>query len=112
MPVNNAANCSMTLEGEWSIDRADDLLKLLAAKLALLLETDPAPKTAEIDMKAVAELDACGCQLLALFLENLRRRGITPVPCGVPAPAMDKIELLGFSGAFAAPEQPTGNLHD
>jgi len=111
MPVNSAAVCSMTLEGEWSIDRAADLLKLLAAELALL-ETDPAPRTAEIDMKAVAEIDACGCQLLALFLENLRRRGITPVPCGIPSPAMDKIELLGFSGAFAAPAQPTGNLHD
>jgi anti-anti-sigma regulatory factor len=112
MSGNSAATCSIMLEGEWLTDKAADSLKFLAGKLAQLLEADPGPDEAEIDMAGVADLDACGCQLLVVFLENLRRHGIVPILCSIPQQVMDRIDLLGFSDAFASPEQPKTDLHD
>ena len=102
MPENSASPCSITLEGEWFMDKAADLLELLADKLAHLLEANPGLAKVEIDMAGVVDLDACGCQLLVVFLENVRRHGITPLPCCMQPQVMDKIERLGFAEAFAA----------
>lgn len=94
------------LDGEWYLDRANELLTLLASKLALLLEAEPAPDNTEIDLSGIVDLDACGCQLLAVFLENLKRHGITAVPCRIPQQVADKIRLFGLSDTFDAPRQP------
>jgi anti-anti-sigma regulatory factor len=83
-------------------------LKLLAGELAQLLEADRRPARAEIDMAGVTSVDACGCQLLAVFLENLIRHGIVPEPCRIPPGIMEQIRLLGFADAFdpsGAPEK-------
>jgi len=96
---------SITLEGVWSMEQAAHLRTLLAERLARILELKPGSDRVEIDLAEVSDLDACGCQLLVVFLENLKRRGITPVPYGLKQQIVDKIDLLGFSGAFAAPDQ-------
>ena len=102
--ISLAVSDSIVLEGTWSLQHASHLQKLLADRLAQLLEPEPAgPGRIQVDLTQVCELDACGCQLLVVFLENLKRHGIAPVPCGLKQQIMDTIDLLGFSDAFAAP---------
>jgi anti-anti-sigma regulatory factor len=103
MPVKGADACVVMLEGEWSMDRASDNLEFLTGKFQQILEADPRPDRIEIDMAGLSYLGACGCQLLVVFLENLRRHEITPVPCSIPQLVMDNIGLLGFTAAFATP---------
>jgi len=98
------------LQGEWAIGTAVEQLNLLAGELALLLETDPRPSRVAIDLAEVTGMDACGCQLLALFAENLKASGITPELSSVPPEIREHIKLLGFTDAlddrgFAAKEQ-------
>jgi len=97
-----ASDGSIMLEGAWSIDQAACNQELLAGRLAQLLELVPEPDRVEMDLNEISDLDACGCQLLVVFLENLKRRGIVPVVCRPKQRIMDKINLLGFSDAFAA----------
>ena len=99
----------ITLRGSWSREHALPLHGLLADLLTQLPERDPAPERAVLDLSGVRELDACGCQLLVLFMENLRRRGIPPVPCALDEQVAGQIALLGFSDAFpvqGAPGKP------
>jgi ABC-type transporter Mla MlaB component len=50
----------------------------------------------EIDMTGVQELDACGCQLLAVFLNNLRQRGTSVCSFKLDDAHRMKIHNLGF----------------
>lgn len=50
----------------------------------------------EIDLDGVRELDACGCQLLAVFLNNLRQRGTTACAFKLNDAHRIKIHNLGF----------------
>jgi len=88
------------------MDGAAQRLKLLAGELAQLLAADPRPVRAEIRLAEVTGVDACGCQLLSVFLENLKRHGITPAPGFIPPEVMEKIRLLGFADSFAATDSP------
>ena len=88
------------LQGEWGVSTAVEQLNLLAGELDLLLEADPKPSRVAIDLAEVTGIDACGCQLLALFAENLKVSGITPELCRVPPEISQHIELLGFSAVL------------
>lgn len=90
----------ITLRGSWSREHALPLHRVLADLLTQLPEREPAPEHAVLDLSEVRELDACGCQLLVLFMENLRRRGIPPVSCALNEQVTGQIALLGFSDAF------------
>ncbi|QWV92497.1 STAS domain-containing protein [Geomonas oryzisoli] len=61
---------------------------------------------AAIDLARVSDIDACGCQLLALFMESLKRRGTTPVLAAVPATVRERIESLGFRDLLALQPEP------
>lgn len=50
----------------------------------------------EIDLTGVQELDACGCQLLAVFIRNLRLRGATEFSFKLSDAERTKIHNLGF----------------
>jgi len=102
MQTDTTTPARVTLYGEWTMNEAAERLKLLAGELALLLEADPRPARAGIDLAGVASIDACGCQLLAVLQENLKRHGIAPEPCRIPPEVMEKIRLLGFAEAFTA----------
>lgn len=104
MAGNGAGACSVKLEGEWFMDQAVDLQKLLIGKLVEVQEGASRSERLEIDMAGLADLDACCCQLLAVFLENLKRRGSAPVCCGISEQLQDKITLLGFAPAFSSAE--------
>ena len=91
----------ITLRGSWSREHALPLHRVLADLLTQLQEREPAPERGVLDLSEVRELDACGCQLLVLFMENLRRRGIPHVPCALNEQVAEQIALLGFSDAFS-----------
>ena len=94
------------LQGDWTMDGAGQRLKLLAGELAQLLAAEPRPPRVEIRLAELTSVDACGCQLLAVFLENLKRHGIAPAPGFIPPEVMEKIRLLGFADSFASTEAP------
>ena len=50
----------------------------------------------EIDLTGVQELDACGCQLLSVFLNNLRQRGAADCSFKLNDDFRMKIHNLGF----------------
>lgn len=94
------------LQGVWSIDHVLHLHEFLAQRLSDPLQGEPVTETVELDFTEVLDFDVCGCQLLALFMEELRRRGITPVPLALNRQSTDKIALMGFSELLAVHELP------
>jgi anti-anti-sigma regulatory factor len=102
MSQKSAAPWVMKLAGEWFMDQAADLKELLTEHLADIRKRAPGADRAELDLTGVSDLDACCCQLLAVFLENLRRRGIQALPCAMTEQLRDKIALLGFSEALSS----------
>jgi len=98
MPAGISAktrNCA--LQGDWAIGTIAEQLNLLTGELDLLLEADPRPSRVEIDLAGITGIDACGCQLLTLFRENLKACGIAPELCRVPPEVADLLEALGFA---------------
>lgn len=89
----------ITFQGSCSREEAGALHRALACRLNELVERKT--ERAELDLRQVDQIDACGCQLLALFLENLRRHGITPTACHLGPEAAAQISLLGFSETFS-----------
>lgn len=60
----------------------------------------------EIDLTGVKELDACGCQLLAVFLNNLRRHGAAVCSVKLNEACRMKIHNLGFDDEIFNGECP------
>ena len=96
----------VTLQGEWSISEAVERQETLAGELELLLGAEPRVSRVAIDLNGVTGIDPCGCQLLAVFLENLTGHGIVPDICGLPPEVWETISLLGFADSFATPCAP------
>jgi anti-anti-sigma regulatory factor len=96
MQLDANPSSGVSLPGEWITSAALERLNQLGGELDRLLKTDPRPSRVAIDLAGVKSLDACGCQLLALFLGNLKRYGIEPEPCCIPAELGEQIRLLGF----------------
>jgi len=90
------------LEGEWVTSEVAELLRPLAGEFDLLLAGDPRPSRFAIDMARITSLDACGCQLLAVFLGNLKRIGVTPQLGDISSEISEQISLLGFDELFAS----------
>lgn len=88
----------ITFQGSCSREEAAVLHQALVSRLNELLERET--EQAELDLRQVDQIDACGCQLLALFLEDLRRHGITPAACHLGPELAAQISLLGFSETF------------
>lgn len=88
----------VTFKGACSREEALALHQALVCRLKEFVEQKF--ETVELDLRPVDRIDACGCQLLALFLEHLRRHGIMPAVCLGPEVAAE-ISLLGFSETFS-----------
>lgn len=91
------------LEGELVVERVAHLQRALTEKLAQM-ECAPAAPAMTLDFGAVTDLDACCCQLLALFMKSARRRGVTPVARGIGPELAQRVALMGFSAALATGE--------
>jgi len=50
----------------------------------------------EVSLAGIELLDVCGCQLLTIFVHNLKKRGATPLLIDVPDAMGEKIALWGF----------------
>ncbi|WP_136516062.1 STAS domain-containing protein [Geomonas edaphica] len=90
---------NITLDGACTMERVTDLHAFLAERCAALAETPPS--AVRVDLARVPGIDACGCQLLALFLEQLRHLSIGASADGAGTEVRESIELLGFSSLFA-----------
>lgn len=92
------------LDGDWSMSGVAERFPLLAKHLSLLSDAFSAKNEStclpEIDLAGLNELDACGCQLLALFIRSLRQFGITPRVTNIPDSFRTKIRFLGFDREF------------
>ncbi|MBU5637871.1 STAS domain-containing protein [Geomonas sp. Red69] len=91
-------NINITLEGPLIVERAQELHQLLVERLDGVTEKC---QQATIDLSRVSDIDACGCQLLALFVESLKRRGATPVLAPAPVGVTERINTLGFRDLLA-----------
>jgi len=97
----SAPGSGLSLRGEWGTSEAVERQSQLTGDFNLLLQAEPRPGRIEIDLAGITSLDACGCQLLAVFLGNLERHGVASELCGIPPEIRAQINLLGFSGVFA-----------
>ena len=96
------------LDGDWSMNGVAERFPLLAKQLSLLLgfssgnnpQQQSLSAPPEIDLTEIQALDACGCQLLALFIRNLRQNGIVPLVTNIPDTFRAKISVLGFEREF------------
>ncbi|WP_136526155.1 STAS domain-containing protein [Geomonas ferrireducens] len=106
MPKKGFVNdVNITLDGDCTMERVADLHALLAERCAALTGTPPSAAGVRVDLAQVTGIDACGCQLLALFLEQLRRLGIAACADGAGAEIRERIELLGFCTLFSGEHQ-------
>lgn len=104
--AERAANGSrhlVRLEGDWVLENVAGQVKRLAGQVAELADHQPPLARADIDLALVTGIDACGCQLIALFLEQLKRRQVTVRPCHVPEQVRETFIQLGFAHLPAAP---------
>jgi anti-anti-sigma regulatory factor len=96
----------VTLLGDWGTAEALERLDQLAGESDLLLKAEPRPAGVTIDLAGITSLDACGCQLLAVFLGNLKRHGVAPELCGTSPELREQIRFLGFLEALGLAEVP------
>ena len=101
MQVTSGAASETRLHGEWVIAELIEQLRQLAGSLDLLIKADARPPKVTIDMAGVTSLDACGCQLLSAFLENLSGHGISTEPRFLAAQVVAQLRALGYEDAFA-----------
>ena len=96
------------LAGDWSMSGVAERFPPLARYFTGVVDADttgdqplrPVDPTAEIDLAGVTNLDACGCQLLALLLGNLNRNGINAQLTNLPEACRATIQSLGFDRAL------------
>lgn len=99
------------LDGDWSMSAVAEKLPLLVDGFATLIGSDaadgrqkcPPDLVPEIDLSGVTDLDACGCQLLALFVRNLRRNGLSSQVINIPDTLKSRIHFLGFDQELNLP---------
>lgn len=97
------------LDGDWSMGGVAERFPLLARHLSTVsdfqsgdeFQTSESHSLPELDLTGINALDACGCQLLALFVRNLRQRGVTPRLTNIPDAFRSKIHFLGFDREFS-----------
>ena len=98
----------IALNGDLSMIGVTEQFPLLAQYLARSAEIqtvgrDQCPSY-EIDLTGVQALDACGCQLLAAFLRDLRQRGAEVFSLKLSDEYREKIHSLGFDNELYAGE--------
>jgi putative nucleotidyltransferase with HDIG domain len=104
---SNAIN-TISLRGDYSIAGVKEQIPLLAQHLASAAKIRASALEQElrheIDLTEVQDLDACGCQLLATLLRNLRELGIETPVLKISDAHREKIHLLGFEAEIFAGE--------
>lgn len=96
----------ISLSGDLSMVGVTEQFPLMAqflAEPAAAVSTDR-QRSHEIDLTGVQVIDACGCQLLAAFIYNLRKRGVEVFTFKLTDDCREKIHTLGFDDELYAGE--------
>ncbi len=101
----------IVLDGDWSMGGVAEKHSLLTESLSRLLNTETAADqlkcspdaVREIDVSGITGFDACGCQLLALFVRTLRQNGVNAHVSNVPDTFRSTIHFLGFDHELNLP---------
>ncbi len=107
-----AAADRIELVGDWSIAEIAGQYPPLNLHLGRLTETSPAdaaPVSVDCSLAGITALDACGCQLLANFLQAVRTSGRGARVTDIPEDFTAKIHLLGFDRAFNLSAHDSGD---
>lgn len=96
------------LDGECSMRTVAEKYPALVTCLARLLDSGASGGENEcsssgdqlVDLAGVTDIDACGCQLLALFLCALRQNNVSAQLTNIPDTIRSKIHFLGFDSEF------------
>ncbi len=100
----------ITLNGDLSTAGVKEQFSLLLEYIVRMGESDLSSLdksfSLEINLTKVHALDACGCQLLVVFLRTLRKRGVKLFSLMLSDDCREKIHSLGFddelfNGEFA-----------
>jgi len=110
MPQNTADKIVITLSGDWSMNgvnhQIQNLVEVLETISNSLSNPERQPSAAEIESKVVMtgidELDASGCQLLTLFVQLLKQKGVMPLFTDIPDAIKEKIQVFGFDRELGA----------
>lgn len=108
--MNTEANevLKTCLDGELSMRTVAEKYPALANLYTRLLDVDASGEeqeisrrgAREIDLAGVTDIDACGCQLLVLFLRSLEQNHLVAQLTNVPGTIRNKIHFLGFDSEF------------
>lgn len=99
------------LDGDWSMAGVAEKFSALSSVLNSLLDsqlsTDPghsaAPVVPEIDLSGITGFDACGCQLLVLFVRKLRQHGISAQLTNFSDALKSSVYYFGFDRELNLP---------
>ncbi len=90
----------ITLEGDLTLVGVKEQAILMARHIVRIEENLADKKdqshSLDIDLTGMQSLDACGCQLLAVFMRNLRERGAREISLKLNDDFRAKIHSLGF----------------
>ncbi|MFA7059533.1 MAG: STAS domain-containing protein [Pedobacter sp.] len=108
MLKNTTEKFRVCLDGDWSMTGVAERFPFLEKHLSVLTESQSIEEFQssesygflEIDLAGINALDVCGCQLLAIFIRNLRQCGVTPRITNIPDTFRSKIHFLGFDREF------------
>ena len=111
MTKKKSPTATLTLSGDYSIAGVSEQLPVLQQHLK---ETAAATEKAgnkalpcHIDLSDLQALEACGCQLLAIFLHKLRAKGLADFSFTMDEFQREQIHLFGFHTAIF-----TGDGHE
>ncbi len=95
---------TITLSGDYSIAGVSDQLPILQQQIKDTTEErqkagNKVPPC-HIDLSGLQALDACGCQLLAIFLHKLREGGLAEFSFTMDEFQREQIHLFGFHTAI------------
>lgn len=111
MNIENVETSRVCLDGDWSMNGvaekfpilANYLAGVLGAEASVELQNRPSKSFPEIDLTGITDFDACGCQLLALFIRSLKRSGVTVHLINMSETLRSKINFFGFGRELNLP---------
>jgi len=97
----------IVLAGDWSVAGVADRLTSLQKQRPTAKGSGGGDELV-IDVGGIDAIDACGCQLLALWLRHLRREGLAPRLANSNSELSCYIRLLGFAEELVTGAEPAG----
>lgn len=99
----------LSLSGDFSIEgvneRHQELLPTVRRiSIDVITCDNPSELSLDIDYSGVEKLDVCGCQLIALFLQQIRRTGLIKIRTSGTEDVQNNIRAFGFGSEILTGE--------